>query len=301
VSALQSGLIHAKNIIARIIPRTSSIQGTMLETLKQHWPEYLIEGVCLGLFMISAFTFGAILEHPASPVHQALPHPLLRRFFMGIAMGGTAIAIIYSPWGKRSGAHINPCTTITFFRLRKIAKHDMLFYLASQFGGALIGATIATTILVSSVSHPAVNYVVTAPGSSGIWTAFFAEIAITFILMTVILHVSNHRRLHRLTGLCAGLLVAVYITVEAPISGMSMNPARSLASAVPARHFIDLWIYFTAPIIGMLSAAELYLRTKGAAAIGCAKLHHQNRERCIFCGKPEEKTLVATFKSKVPA
>ena len=273
----------------------------MLEILKQHWPEYLIEAACLGLFMISAFMFGAILEHPASPVHRSLPDPLLRRFLMGLAMGGTAIGIIYSPWGKRSGAHINPCTTITFFRLGKVAKHDAAFYLASQFAGGLIGAAIAAFFLASWVSHPAVNYVVTAPGARGTWAAFFAEIAITFILMTVILHISNNRRLHKLTGLCAGILVAVYITVEAPISGMSMNPARSLASAVPARHWIDLWIYFTAPIIGMLSAAELYLRTNGAAQISCAKLHHQNRERCIFCGKPTEKTLTETFKSELAA
>ena len=91
----------------------------MSEFLKNHWPEYLIEGACLGVFMISAFTFGTILEHPASPLHRVLPHPLLRRFLMGLAMGATAIAIIYSPWGKRSGAHINPSTTLTFFRLGK--------------------------------------------------------------------------------------------------------------------------------------------------------------------------------------
>jgi aquaporin Z len=83
-------------------------------------------------------------------------------------------------------------------------------------------------------------------------------------------------------------LVAVYITIEAPISGMSMNPARTFASAVPARHWGDLWIYFTAPVIGMLAAAELYLRTRGAAHIACAKLHHVNTRRCIFCGKPAE-------------
>jgi aquaporin Z len=177
---------------------------------------------------------------------------------------------------------------------------DATFYIASQFAGGLIGAAVASLTLSSWVSHPAVNHVVTAPGASGIWAAFLSEIAITFILMTVILHVSKTGRLHKLTGLCAGFLVAVYITLEAPISGMSMNPARSLASAVPARHWVDLWIYFTAPIIGMLSAAELYLRTNGAEQIGCAKLHHQNAERCIFCGKPAKKTLTATFTSEVP-
>jgi aquaporin Z len=97
--------------------------------------------------------------------------------------------------------------------------------------------------------------VVTAPGQAGASAAFFAEIVITFILITVILHVSNNARLQNLTGLCAGLSIAIYITIEAPISGMSMNPARTFASAVSARHWADLWIYFTAPIIGMLLAA----------------------------------------------
>jgi aquaporin Z len=79
----------------------------MTDALKRHWPEYLMEAACLGLFMISAFTFGAILEHPVSPLQQAIPYSLLRRFLMGVAMGSTAILIIYSPWGKQSGAHIN--------------------------------------------------------------------------------------------------------------------------------------------------------------------------------------------------
>lgn len=258
----------------------------MIEALRRHWPEYVIEGACLGLFMVSAFAFGTILEHPDSPFHRAIPNAMLRRVLMGLAMGSTAIAIIYSPWGKQSGAHINPATTITFLRLGMVKKCDAAFYIAFQFLGGLLGALAASTALSAWASHPSVNYVVTAPGRAGAIAAFGAEILITFILMSVILHVSNNSRLHKFTGLCAGALVAAYITLEAPISGMSMNPARSFASAVPAHHWTDLWIYFTAPLIGMLSAAEFFLRTKGPAHVLCAKLHHDNRKRCIFCGKP---------------
>ena len=163
-----------------------------------------MEAACLGLFMVSAFTFGTILEHPDSPVHQAIPSSLLRRFLMGLAMGSTAIGIIYSPWGKQSGAHINPSTTLTFFRLGKVATWDAVFYVVSQFIGGIIGALLATAVLAAWVSHPAVNYVVTMPGSAGTAAAFVAEVAITFVLMTVILHVSNNSGLHKLTGLCAG-------------------------------------------------------------------------------------------------
>ena len=103
--------------------------------------------------------------------------------------------------------------------------------------------------------------------------------------MSVILRMSNNIRLHKLTGLCAGALVAAYITLEAPISGMSMNPARTFASAVPAHYWTALWLYFTAPLIGMLAAAEVHLQSRNPR-VGCAKLHHENPKRCIFCGKP---------------
>ena len=258
----------------------------MSDGLKYHWPEYLIEAACLGLFMISAFTFGVLLEHPASPVHQAIPGSLARRFLMGLAMGGTAAGIIYSSWGKQSGAHFNPSVTLTFLRLGKVQSWDALFYVVCQFIGGLLGALSASIALAAWVSHPSVNYVVTAPGNAGVFIAFIAEAAITFILMTLILHVSNDPKLHKLTGLCTGILVAAYITIEAPVSGMSMNPARTFASAVPAQQWTALWIYFTAPLIGMLSAAEVYVRRRGARAIACAKLHHDNNKRCIFCGKP---------------
>ena len=262
----------------------------MTEALKHHWPEYLMEAACLGLFMISAFTFGTILEHPASTVHQSIANPHLRRFLMGLAMGLTAITIIYSPWGKQSGAHINPSTTLTFFRLGRVAKWDAIFYVASQFVGGIAGALLAALVLSAWVSHPSVNFVVTSPGHLGTGVAFFAETTIAFVLMTVILTVSNNPRVHRFTGLCAGILVATYITVEAPISGMSMNPARTFASALPAHHWTALWLYFTAPLLGMFLAAEVYLRARGAQGVACAKLHHENTKRCIFCGKPAIQT-----------
>lgn len=262
----------------------------MIEAFKRHWPEYLMEASCLGLFMVSAFTFGAILEHPTSAVHQVISNPLLRRLFMGIAMGLTAISIVYSPWGKQSGAHINPSTTLTFYRLGKVAKWDAVLYVLFQFAGGMTGAVLAATILAAWVSHPSVNYVVTHPGMGGIAAAFFAEVVIAFILMSVILRVSNSARWHRFTGVCAGALVAAYITLEAPISGMSMNPARTLASALAAQHWTAIWVYFTAPLLGMFSAAEVYVRTRGLRRVGCAKLHHENNKRCIFCGKPATQT-----------
>ena len=270
----------------RTFPCASIIQEIMAEALKRHWPEYLIEAACLGLFMISALSVATLLEHPSSLVHQAIPNPTLRRFMMGLAMGSTAIAIIYSPWGQQSGAHINPSTTLTFFRLGKVAKWDAIFYIVAQFFGGSAGAVGASLLLQPRAAHASVNYVVTMPGVWGSLGAFVAEIIIAFVLMMVVLHMSNHPKLHDFTGLCVGGLVAAYITIEAPISGMSMNPARSFASAFAGNSWTSLWVYFTAPLIGMLAAAEVYVRKTGIAHVDCAKMHHDNAKRCIFCGKP---------------
>ena len=80
----------------------------------------------------------------------------------------------------------------------------------------------------------------------------------------------------------AAALIAINISTVAPLSGMSRNPARSAASAVVADAWKGLWIYFTAPPIGMLLAAEIHTRLKGARSVACAKLHHHNNQRCIF-------------------
>jgi aquaporin Z len=201
---------------------------------------------------------------------------------MGLAMGTTAVALIYSPWGRRSGAHLNPATTLTFWRLGKVATPDALAYAAAQVIGGVAGVLLATLAVGAALAHPVVHYVATVPGAAGRAAAFAAETAITFLLMTVVLHVSNRAAVARFTGLAAGALVMLYITVEAPISGMSMNPARSFASAVPAGTWNVFWIYVVAPPLGMLAAAEVYARRAGTRAVYCAKLHHDAVSRCIF-------------------
>jgi aquaporin Z len=257
----------------------------MLDALKEHWPEYLMEAAELGIFMISACVFATLLGHPASPFAQALPQPTVQRLLIGIAMGLTAVGILYSPWGQQSGGHLNPAVTLAFLRLRKVKPWDALFYIGAQFIGGVAGVLVATAFLRDTIAHPAVNYVATTPGAAGPLIAFMGELCISCILMAVVLQVSNSVRLARYTPLFAGALVATYITLEAPLSGMSMNPARSFGSALTAQLWTSLWVYFTAPPLGMLIAAEAYRRHKGAHAVICAKLHHHNDKRCIFrCG-----------------
>ncbi|HEY3580687.1 MAG TPA: aquaporin [Pyrinomonadaceae bacterium] len=254
----------------------------MSNALKKHWPEYLMEAVELGVFMFSACAFTVLLYHPSSPLAQTIHDGVWRRLLMGTAMGSTAIAIIFSPLGQRSGAHFNPSVTWTFFRLGKIEASDAAFYTLFQFAGGITGVIVASLTFRTLVAHQSVNYAVTLPGRNGPLVAFCAEIIISFVLMMVVLTVSNTKRLARWTGMFAGALVATYITIEAPISGMSMNPARTLSSAVGAEVWMSLWIYFVAPPVGMLLAAEVFQRLNMGRAVVCAKLHHANHHRCIF-------------------
>ena len=261
---------------------TVSDRRVAAEALRKHWPEYLMEAGALGMFMVSACVVSVLLEHPASPVHRALPNALVRQILGGIAMGLTAVGIIRSPWGQRSGAHMNPALTLTFLSLGKVAPWDALFYVLAQFAGGILGVVLSGWVIGPPLAHTSINYAVTVPGPPGPWVAFGAEFVISFLLVAIILNVSNSRRTTRFTPWVAGLLVASYISIEAPLSGMSMNPARTFGSAFVAKSFDALWLYFIAPPIGMLVAAEVYVRLRSIRAVHCAKYHHNNNKRCIF-------------------
>ena len=254
------------------------------DTLRAHWPEYLMEAGLLGAFMVSACVFGVLYEYPRSPVRLAIDTQILRRMLMGISMGLTAAAIIYSPWGKQSGAHINPSVSLAFLRLGKIGLWDAGFYIIAQLVGAVLGVLSVAFFLRSELADPAVQYVVTVPGPRGPWVAWLAEFVIALGMMSTVLYSSSHDRFRRYTGVFVALLLAIFVTLEAPFSGTSLNPARTFGSGFTAQIWNGLWVYLTAPPFGMLAAAEFYLWHEGRLVVKCGKLHHSNTKRCIFCG-----------------
>jgi aquaporin Z len=269
----------------RPLPATHPGAGGAVRALREHWPEYVIEAWALGTFMISAGAFSTLLFAPGSPVRQAIPSAFARMALMGLAMGATAMAIVTSAWGRRSGAHMNPAITLTFLRLRKIAGWDALFYVLAQFTGGVAGVLLVRAVAGRAFADAPVRFAVTVPGPAGAAAAFAAELLISFGLMSCVLWTSNHPRLARSTPRFNAALVALYIAFESPISGMSMNPARTVASALPAGEWSGAWIYFLAPALAMLLAAEVYRRRMGAHRVLCAKLDHRGDQRCIFrCG-----------------
>jgi aquaporin Z len=252
-----------------------------VENTLKHWPEYLMEAAGLAAFMLSACSFTVLLEHPQSAAHRLIGDPNVRRALMGIAMGLTNLAIIFSPLGKRSGAHLNPSVTLSFLALGKIARHDAVSYVLAQFAGGVAGVAAADLLLGGRVRDMAVHYAATLP-AAGVLPALLAEFLISALMMLTVLVFSNRKSTAPYTPFAAATLVAAYITFEAPVSGMSMNPARTLGSAVFAHDFTAIWLYFVAPPIGMFVAGRLYTRLHGARVVHCAKFHHNNNQPCIF-------------------
>jgi aquaporin Z len=237
----------------------------MIESLKLHWREYLMEAAGLSGFIIGASLMTVFLEHPEMPAMRSAfgEYPTLRLVPLGIVLGGYITGVVYL-FGKRSGAHINPAVTWSFFRLGKIGFPDAVFYTLAQFAGAAAAAQLMKLALGNYYSDGPIRFVVTEPArwdASGA-AAFAAEFFISFVLMLASLIAANSRRLEKFAAPLTGGLIALYLIFETPLSGMSLNPARSFGSALAAGEWRHLWIYFVAPPLAMLLAAEIFLRSK---------------------------------------
>jgi aquaporin Z len=277
---------------------------TAPDSFKRNWRLYIFEAVELAIFMISACASTVFLFDSTYPMPHILPNVVFRRVLMGLVMGITAVLIIRSPMGKRSGAHFNPTITLTYFRLGKIDAWNAFFYMVSQFLGGVLGVAVSALLLGKSLADPTVDYAVTTPGRYGTAAAFLAELFMAAVLMAVVLWLSNRPSLANLTSYFVGVLIVLYVLFFAPVSGFSINPARTIGSAVFADVWTAEWLYFIAPLLGMMIAAEIYLRIYSVDRVLCAKLHPDPKYPCPFyCHYPshrhpwerDRKTATQTF------
>lgn len=234
----------------------------MKGSFKKNWKHYLQEALGLGIFMLSACFFGAMLFSEKSSWYYAIPNMMMRNIWMGVAMGATALFIFYSSWTSPSGSQINPAVTLTFLRLDKMCRYDAMFFIIFQIVGGTVAVSAMQLLMGDILTSTPVYSVATIPGKAGIWWALIAEFITAFTTMSMVLLTSNHHTLKKYTRLFAGCLVCIWVIVAGPVSGFGMNPARSLASALPAGIWTSFWIYLFIPVIGMLSAAEVYLALK---------------------------------------
>jgi aquaporin Z len=177
---------------------------------------------------------------------------------MGNPLGGAfafglAVMVLVYAFGPISGGHFNPAVTLGAFRLGRIKKEKIVPYISCQILGAIL-ASLVLKLLVS----PSRLGVTSSPLQA--WQAWGIELLITFLLVTVILAVTDEAK--SLGSAAIGLAIGGAITVGAiwagPLTDASMNPARSLGPALVSGEFKQLWIYLTAPLAGGWLAAAAF-------------------------------------------
>jgi aquaporin Z len=168
----------------------------------------------------------------------------------GIALtfGLVVLAMIYAV-GEVSGAHLNPAVTLGFFLARRFPGRRVLPYVVSQCVGAFLASGLLHLLFPSNATLG-----VTVPAGSAV-QSFILEFVLTLLLMFVILSVSTGAKEKGITaGIAVGAVIAFEAMFAGPISGASMNPARSLAPAIVSGHLGSLWVYLIAPALGAAAA-----------------------------------------------
>lgn len=247
-----------------------------------HWSEYGAEmlGTAFVIFVgLSAVVFnsgqGLLME-------QLIPNQSIRLLITGLIFAGSGSLFAVSPLGKLSGAHLNPSVSLAFWMQGKMHRHDLGGYIIGQFLGAIIGAVLLVFVWGKYAAN--INNGMTLPGQNyALWYVFLAEIIITFMLVLAIFIFVSSDRLMRWTPLMTWFLVATMVWLESPISGTSLNPARSFAPALVSWLWQDQWLYWIAPPVGAILAVGFFrLISFGEREILTAKLFHVSHYRCIF-------------------
>ncbi|MGD1836064.1 MAG: MIP/aquaporin family protein [Nitrososphaeraceae archaeon] len=256
--------------------------------MSSHLKEYLAEMMGTMILLFSGISIIIIFSEDNIVTETISYNKNMENFFIAILFSGTVGVIIISPFGKVSGAHINPAVSISFWLLNKMHHHDLIGYITFQFIGGIIGALLAKEFWGDKFEIAKGGMTLPGPGITPL-EAFGAEIIMTFALVTTLLIILRHQKLVRLVPLIVWILIAIEIFFGSPISGTSINPARSIGPAVALNSWSDQWIYLTGPIIGSLIATYVYKKNLfGPLEIRTAKLFHTSSYGCIFLACKEE-------------
>jgi MIP family channel proteins len=199
-------------------------------------------------------TFGLVFAGPGAIMIDTLSKGQITHVGVGLVFGLIITTMIYA-FGHISGAHFNPAVTLAFVLVRHFSKRRLLFYWVAQFVGATLAALCLRLLLGDVASLGA-----TLPaGNGGAWQSFGLETVLTFFLMVVIMAMATDTRA---VGQAAALAIGATVMLEAlfagPISGASMNPARSLGPALVSWTWTAQWVYLAGPFLGAIAGAFVY-------------------------------------------
>jgi aquaporin Z len=236
---------------------------------------FVSELVGTALLVLVGLSLVILMFGDGSPIPGMLPSEGWRRLITGFLFGTTGASIALSPVGKRSGAHINPIVTLAFGLFGKLDVRTSLGYIAAQLVGAVLGSL---PLLAWGSMGRSVAFGATLPGAGyPASTVLVGEAITTFAMVTGLCLCLGFRRIRPFTPAMFPPLYAIMVYAEAPISGTSTNPARSLGPAVVSGQWAGWWIYWAGPLVG--SVVACLACSALAKRITVAKLYHFDSDR----------------------
>ncbi|TAM82595.1 MAG: hypothetical protein EPN47_08015 [Acidobacteria bacterium] len=220
--------------------------------MKNLWTLFLAEFAGTALLVAVGVSIVILNFGQGSPVAALLPDSALRRIITGFLFGVTGASIAVSPLGKSSGAHINPVVTLAFWMKGKMSGPHALGYVVAQLAGGIAGAL---PLLAWGRMGASIGFGGTFPGNGfTLWQAMLGETVTTFGLIAGLFLFLGHHRLRSYTPLLFPFLYAVMVYLEAPVSGTSTNPARSIGPSLVAGDWYGWWVYWAGPLLGTFAA-----------------------------------------------
>ncbi len=246
--------------------------------MKIPWTMFASEFVGTALLVVVGVSFVILDFGSGSPVLALLPDSGLRRAITGFLFGSTGALIAVSWIGKESGAHINPVVTLAFWLRGKVGALHATGYVVAQLLGGVLGAL---PLLLWSRAGSSISFGATVPGAGDpAWLALTGEVVTTFALVFLLFVFLGHERLRRFTPLLFPILYALMVFVEAPLSGTSTNPARSLGPSLVSGAWSGWWIYWVGPAVGaVLGVAAHRIGWLRGLEIEVAKIYHFEHDR----------------------
>jgi aquaporin Z len=248
------------------------------------WPLFLSEAIGTALLVLVGLSWVVLMFGDGSPLPRVVPDEGLRRAITGFLFGTTGALIALSPVGKLSGAHINPAVTVAFWLMGKIEAGTLVGYVAAQLVGACLGAL---PLLAWGRMGQSVAFGATVPGAGyGAGAALVGEAVTTATMVALLAAFLGFRRLRRFTPAIFPFLYCFMVWAEAPVSGTSTNPARTVGPAVVSGLWNGWWVYWVGPLAGTLVAT--FVVSRHARRIEVAKLYHFDfvHERLARKGRP---------------
>ena len=216
------------------------------------WKIFASELVGTALLVLFGLSLVILMFGEGSPIKGIVPSEGWRRLITGFLFGTTGALIALSPVGMRSGAHINPVVTLAFRLMGKLDFRTTLGYIVAQLSGAIVGVL---PLLAWGSMGRSVAFGATLPGEGySIQIVLLGEVITTFIMVAGLCVFLGFRRIRPFTPAMFPFLYAVMVYAEAPISGTSTNPARSLGPAIVSGQWQGWWIYWVGPLIGSIMA-----------------------------------------------